>query len=451
MSRIVMKFGGTSVGTPAALRRLIAHVGRVSPAPLVVVSAVGGVTDLLIRAADVARTGQDVSPTIEAIQSKHEAILRAFDLAPDLLLDLERELGGLLHGVALLRELSPRVFDILQSLGERMSIRLVAGALSQEGVPALARPSWDLGMLTTSNYGRSVPVPEAYTRIKQAVAAQDPDSVLVTTGFIGKDAEGEITTFGRGGSDYSGAVFGAAIGAPEIQIWTDVPGILRADPRVIDGPSVVRACRFDEAAELAFFGAKVLHPRTIEPARERGIPVRVLGTFQVDPDGEQALSEQGTVIHDDVEVEDVRALAIRKRVQSLDVFSLGMLDAPGFLARIFTVLAHHGVSVDVVATSEVSVSMTFDGDSPEGLDAAVAEILDFANVSQDDSRGLLCIVGAGMRDNPKLRAKIFNVLGENDISLQVISQGASRVNMTLVLAAEDTTRAMSALHDALFR
>ncbi len=445
---VVMKFGGTSVGTAEAMKRTARHVAREPRHPLVVVSAVGGVTDLLLQAAETARS-ESIPRGMEEIHVRHHAIIDELGLDAGIIQDLEAQLMRLVQGISLLRELTPRIKDSLVSLGERMSSRLLAATLESMGRPAMAYNAWELGLYTDDNHGCAEPLPAATDQMRSIMEDLDPEVVPVVTGFIGHSTEGEITTLGRGGSDFSAALFGAAVGAAEIQIWTDVSGIQRADPRVVEGAEVIGAMRFEEAAELAYFGAKVLHPRTMEPARRLGIPVRVLGTFAVDPDGDRPASELGTVIDDQAPMEPVRALAIRPDVQSLHIHSLRMLEAHGFLSRVFEILTRHRISVDVIATSEVSISMTLDlyeGD----LAAAVEELKAFAEVEELGKRSIVCLVGSGLRQDTSLLARIFDILARADVPVHVISQGASRINITLVTDPEHVKPAMKALYDELF-
>lgn len=447
--RVVMKFGGTSLGTADAMSRAGDHVLREERESLVVVSAVSGVTDLLLEAAGTARAGGNPVPFLREIQKRQDEIVSKLGLQSGLLADLYSELERLISGISMLRELTPRVQDAFASLGERMSSRLFSLVLTKKGRRARAYDSWDLGFATNDAHGCAELLPGAPARMRTALAALPAGEIAVVTGYIGKSAEGEVTTLGRGGSDLSAAALGAAAGAEEIQIWTDVPGILRADPRVVPGAAVVPQIRFEEAAELAYFGAKVLHPRTIEPARRAGIPVRVLGTFQADPHGDMPVSRQGTRIHDGAPGEPVRALAIRRQVQSLHIRSTRMLEAHGFLARVFSIFERHRISVDVIATSEVSVSMTFNRDVV-ALEAAVKEISAFADVEQIPERSILCLVGAGLREDTGLLARIFQTLAGAKIPVQVISQGASRINITLVIDPPHGQNAMRALYRDLF-
>jgi aspartate kinase len=441
---VVMKFGGTSLGTADAMRRTAKHILDEKRPVLVVASAVGGVTDLLLQAAAAARLGGDPDPFLREVRVRHEEIVQEHNLRPALVASLDDELTRLLQGISMLGEFTPRVQDMLLSLGERSSVRLLAEVLNKSGGSARAFDAWDLGLTTGGQHGRAEPLPVSMSRIREKLEATAKDEIPVVTGFIAKSQQGEITTLGRGGSDLSAAIFGAAAGCEEIQIWTDVPGILRADPRVVPDSEVLPALRFEEAAELAFFGAKVLHPRTIEPARSAGIPVRVLGTFQ-----SGSASDKGTLIHDAAPPEPVRALAIRRQVESLHVHSLRMLEAHGFLSRVFEILARYGISVDVIATSEVSISMTFDRVEAD-LKSAVKEISEFAEVEQIPERSILCVVGAGLREDTSLLARIFKILADHQIPVHVISQGASRINITLVTDPPHGQAAMRALYENLF-
>ena len=446
---LIMKFGGTSLGTPEAIARSARHVAREERAPIVVASAVGGVTDLLIACGEAARDGDKFEEILACIGEKHHRIAEAADIGESALGWIEEELARLLNGVAMLGELSPRVRDTLLSFGERISVHLLAAELRRIGCPARAVMSWDLGMITDDGYGKAEPLVDVDGRIRDAVERLDAGEIPVVTGFIGHTRDGRITTLGRGGSDFTAALYGAATGVEEIQIWTDVPGILRADPKVVPDADIVPELTFEEAAELAYFGAKVLHPKTMEPARVAGIPVRVLGTFQVDPDSPEPAVASGTLIHDGATEEPVRAMALQKEVQSLHISSLRMLEAPGFLAQVFEILAKHGVSVDVIATSEVSISMTLDlyeGD----VDAAVGEISKFARVKRDSGRSILCMVGAGFRKSTDLLARVLTLLAEEGVPVHVISQGASRINITIVTEPPHGQNAMKRLHSGLF-
>ncbi len=448
-AELIMKFGGTSLATAESMRRVSAHIRRETRSKLVVVSAVGGVTDLLLEAAAAARAGLDADPFVREVHRRHDEIVDKHGLTPDLITELHQEMSRLLTGVAMLRELSPRTRDAVVSIGERISTRLLSGVLNADGCPARAWDSWDLGLETDENHGQAEPLVRSSPDIRATVDAIDARLTPVVSGFIGRSTQGEITTLGRGGSDFSAALFGAALEVDEIQIWTDVQGILRADPRVVKDARVVPMISFEEAAELSFFGAKVLHPRTVEPAHHKNIPVRVLGTFHVQPDDPTPIASQGTVIDDRAPNETIRALAVRREVQSIHLHSMRMLEAPGFLASVFEILRKHRISVDVIATSEVSVSMTFD--RTEGnLRAALEELSAIARVETAPVRSILCMVGTGLRDDTSVLARVFQRLAEHQVPVYVVTQGASRINITLVTDPEHTRVALEVLHQEFF-
>jgi len=440
-----MKFGGTSVGDESAITRTCKHIEAAKGPALVVVSAMGGVTDLLLYAASAAVNRRNFVTTLNRIEARHKFVCEAFSIPREPILELESELSEMLQGIAMLREFSTRVRDRLLSMGERISARLLAGALNTRGHSAAAFDAWELGMNTDSQFGEAEPVANLSDQIAVAMAPLPQGITPVVTGFVGQAEDGSITTLGRGGSDFSAALFGAALKVEEIQIWTDVPGFLDADPSVVPAAKLIPTLHFDEAVELAYFGAKVLHPRTIEPARKAGIPVRILGAFDVDPERSDGVEGLGTVIDDSAAEATIRALALRRNVHTFHVHSSRMLDAPGFLARLLDIFARHNLSVDVVATSEVSVSMTFDC-STTLLDKAVAEASEFARVEVSPNRSIICIVGEGLRTDPSLLARIFATCATNHVPVHVISQGASRLNLTMVTDSKVAPIAMAALH-----
>ena len=437
----VMKFGGTSVGDPTRIANLCDIVSHSLPhRPVVVVSAASKVTDMLLAAAHHAKDGRVDSGPIEA---RVTALLVAFDLDPAL---VRRELVGLretLETIAARGEATPELLDAVASFGERVSARSTAAILRKRGVDAVHADAFDLGMITDANFGGAEPLLESGDLLRASVTALvEEGKVPVVTGFIGRTLDGRVTTLGRGGSDYSAAIIGAAIHADEIEIWTDVPGVMSADPRVAPDARTIPVLSFHEAAELAYFGAKVLHPKTIHPAVKRGIPVRVKNTFEPE--------HPGTVItaEGDRDARGVRALAHKRGIRSVNVVSTRMLLAHGFLAKIFEVFARHRVVVDLVSTSEVSVSCTVDKE--DGLDGAIRELRTYGDVTVTTDHTLVCIIAAGLLDDPKPCARVFAVLAEEHIPAQLLSMGASAINLSLLVPDAHGERAVRALHRALF-
>ncbi len=437
----VMKFGGTSVGDPPRIANLCDIVlGALPLAPVVVVSAASRVTDMLLTAGRAAAQGTvDAGP----IEARVKTLLDAFSLDHGL---VEAELRGLREALGVIAsrgEADAERMDLVASFGERISARAIAATLRLRGVDAVHADAFDLGMVTDANFGGAEPLLESADLLRAAIEALvAAGKVPVVTGFIGRTLDGRVTTLGRGGSDYSAAIVGAAVHADEIEIWTDVPGVMSADPRVAPDARTIPVLSFHEAAELAYFGAKVLHPKTIHPAVKRGIPVRVKNTFTPE--------HPGTVITADGDrsARGVRALAHKRGIRTVNVVSTRMLLAHGFLAKIFEVFARHRVVVDLVSTSEVSVSCTVDKD--DGLDAAIRELRSFGEVTVAHGQTLVCIIAAGLLEDPRPCAQVFGVLADEGIPAQLLTMGASAINLSLLVPDAKGEQAVRALHRALF-
>ena len=440
---IVLKFGGSSVADATCMRQVAGLVQAALPkAPLVVLSAMGKTTNGLFDAAKAAEAGDlaEAMSRQRALMTTHRkaaeelfegAVPDALDVA---LTELFGELELLLRGVAMLRELSPRSMDAIASLGERLSTRLFAAFVGGAWVDARTV------LRTDEVFGEAVPQQEAI-RSLSAMHMQPllaPGRIVVTQGYIGATADGLTTTLGRGGSDYSAALFGAALGAEEVQIWTDVEGVLTCDPRIVPEALPIPDLSFAEAAELAAFGAKVLHPATIQPAVEARIPVTVRHTQK--PDG------RFTTISAEVRTgRPITALASRGPVTVLTVSSTRMLAQSGFLARLFEVFGRRGVSVDLVATAEVSVSLTVEADVP--LKALLQDLSAFATVEIHEGRAIIAAVGERLKSTPGLGARLLTALG--DINVEMISMGANEINLSLVVKEDSTAEALRRLHRVL--
>jgi len=444
---VVMKFGGTSVADPDAIERLIAIV-RKERAPVVVVSALAKVTDELVAVAGLAEAGEAVraAAALQQQLDRHLAVATAVTTAnrEQTLAHVRAEfdeLIGLVHALAVLREVSPRSLDAVLSIGEVVSSRIVAAALADHGVPAEWIDARSV-LVTDAEHNGAAPDMEATrARVQASVVPHTArGGTVVLGGFVGSTGGGLTTTLGRGGSDYSAAIFGASIGAREIQIWTDVDGMLTADPRVVPKPRLVPRLTFAEASELAYFGAKVLHPSTILPAVDRNIPVRILNSRRPD--------NPGTLIAADSAAAGgpLAALACKRDVTVVDITSTRMLMAHGFLRRLFEVFERFKTAVDVVTTSEVSVSVTVD--DTRRLDAVVENLQHFAEVSLEPEMAIICAVGENLRSDPTLFARAVTSLG--CVPLRLVSQAASRRNITFVLRDGDVPQAMAQLHEAFF-
>jgi aspartate kinase len=437
---IVMKFGGTSVGDADRISNTAEIVkSYIKKKPVVVVSAVTKITDKLIEAANASLQGK-AEEVLESIKKIHFEVLQKLSLDISLVeKDLE-DLKVILNKIKKNKIVDNKVMDSIQSFGERMSSKIVAAQLNSIGVKAQAFNSWDLGLITNAEFGNAEPLQESFSNLNKNI--KKLNVVPVITGFIGKNEKGEITTLGRGGSDYSAGIIGSAIDADEVQIWTDVNGIMTTDPRTVSNAMTIKEVSFAEASELAYFGAKVLHPKTILPAMKKNIPVKVLNSFDS--------KEEGTIIvnraHKSNQI--VKAIAYKKGITLINIESTRMLGAYGFLARVFEVFYKYKQSVDVVSTSEVSVSMTIDND--KNLSEMLPELKCIADVEILKGKAIVCVVGEGMRNSPGIAGKTFMALGKNKVNIEMISQGASEINITFVVNEEDAQNAVRVLHKEYF-
>jgi aspartate kinase len=447
---IVMKFGGTSVGSAERIRALSDLVkARLPERPVVVVSALSKITDTLIGGAQLAlERDPSVEQVVREIEARHQAVLaELFPGGRKALFEhvhaVVSELRAFYSGVHNLGELTPRSLDAISGMGERLSCEIVAAALVSRGVDAQAVDGRSV-VVTDESFGRAIPLAEETgARVREVllplVAAR---TVPVVGGFIGATRRRVSTTLGRGGSDWSAAIIGAHLPAKEIQIWTDVDGIMTVDPRTVSGARVLPEVRFEEAAELAYFGAKVLHPATIRPAIEKGIPVRILNSFNP--------TAPGTVVCRPADEEppagEPRAVAFKKGITVILISQPRMLMAHGFVARVFEVFDRHRTPVDLIATSEVSISLTVD--NPASVPAVRDDLAHLGEVQVLGQMAIVSIVGRGFVRRAGLGARIFQAL--RDINVVMISFGASDVNLSLVVAESDAERAVRALHAEFF-
>ena len=446
---IVVKFGGTSVADAAAIARAAAITRSRAPRhPVVVVSALARATNELLAAAEQAARGQLIVALrgIEGLRDRHlseaQALLGEGGDADDVRADLSAmcdELASLSEALSVLGHLTPRSLDAIAAYGELLSAALVHAAFRRYDLPVELVDPRDV-VVTDELHTRAVPDLDAITerarRVIAPIVAQG--RVPVVGGFIGRSPAGVTTTIGRGGGDFSAALLGAALGADAIEIWTDVDGMLTADPRVVSGARLIEEIRFDEAAELATFGAKVLHPSTIAPAVQRGIPVFIFNSRR--PEG------RGTRITADAPRRAVSAIAGKGNVTVIKVNSSRMLLAPGFLRTLFEVFERHHTSVDVVATSEVSVSVTVD--DPSRLDALLVELRALGDVSVERQRAVVAVVGAGLGGDSTTMARALGAL--HGMRVHMISLSATEINLTIIIDGDRLGQAMRALHAEFF-
>src|SRR6201994_1402863 len=447
---IVMKFGGTSVQDAHAIDRVAAIVrDRLNKRPVVVVSALAKITDQLLAMSAAAGAG-DRTKALELSRAARE---RHYNCACDLLgthafeqiaPELESDFNGLdelLRGVVAVGELTARTTDTISGFGERVSSKIAAAAFAQRGIDAThvdSRPC----VVTDANFGKAVPqFEETNARLVEIVKPLlERGRVPVMGGFIGSTREGIATTLGRGGSDFSAAIVGAGLGATRIEIWTDVDGMMTTDPNMCPDARRIKVISFDEAAELAYFGAKVLHPATVLPAVQKNIPVYILNSRNPGCEGTRIAARAPHCRN------SFKAIAAKKRITIVDVAAPRMLLAHGFLKAIFEAFDRHRIAVDVVSTSEVSVSLTVD--SNESIPALAADLAKLADVKYEGRKAIVCLVGESLRDKPGVAALVFGKL--TDKKIRMISQGASEINLTFVIEEDEVPDVIQRLHKTFF-
>jgi len=438
---IVMKFGGSSVANRQQIEKVLTIVRtRAAHNPLVVSSAHKGMTDALINGAKEAARG--VYAPEKVIQRQLD-IARECGCADGLLAPFFEEIAGLYRGLSLVRELSPRSLDYAASFGERMAVRVIADFFTRQGFPSQAFDSWELGFITDANFGSARPVAGYEANMQRLCAERIPRGVFpIVTGFVGQTAAGDITTIGRNGSDLTATLVGAAIAAEEVEIWSDTDGVMTADPSLIPKARSIAAMHFDEAAELAYFGSRVLHPSTLIPAMDKNIPVRVLNTNRPE--------HPGTVIHHAKPSADQAAtsVAYREHQFAVTISSARMLGAAGFLGEAFAVLGQHGVIVDMIATSEVSVSFTTSRREP--LDKALADLQRLGDVRIEEGKTLLVVVGQGLATQVGIGAAILQAMADAGVNVEMTSFGLKSISLTMLISDADIRRSVGVLHERLF-
>jgi aspartate kinase len=437
-----MKFGGSSVANAERIK----HVASIITAykekrPAVVLSAMGDTTDHLLEAADKAVKG---IVDVAGVAKLHEETADELGINIDTIQDLLKELNQLLTGISMLKEISKRSRDYLVSFGERMSVRMMAAYLESQGVPAKFYDAWDIGIKSDSNFMAAELLDEVWQNIpavlndyKNGIDNQIP----IVTGFIAKDVKGNITTLGRGGSDLTATMIGAAMQAEEVQTWKDVDGILTTDPRIVKEAKPVPEVTYEEAQELAMFGAQVLHPRSMVPVRKTGTPVRVKNSYNIQSPGSIIVEKHSG------EVPPVCAITTVKNITLIDIVSSRMLGAAGFLAHIFNNFLKWNISIDVIATSEVSVSLTVNTKSD--LSGLIADLEQASQVSVRKEKAIVTIICDAAHSSAIL-ASGFKALAEEGINVQMISQGASKVNISMIVDANEADKTIQILHRAYF-
>ena len=438
---IVMKFGGTSVESAEAIERVAGIVrDRLDRHPVIVVSAMGKTTNKLLAMAGAAVAGRrdEALAMLGELRELHCRESAGLGVEAQVSAHFE-ELCELVKGIAVMAELTPRASDAVSAFGERLSSIIVTAKFRCLGIDAVHVDARTV-IVTDGRHTQAAPIfVETYARAA-ALAPLVEKQVVVMAGFIAATEDGVTSTLGRGGSDYTASIVGAGLGAEEIQIWTDVDGMLTADPTIIAGGYRVEQCSFAEAAELAYFGAKVLHPATVLPAIEKNIPVRILNSRRPQVEGTLIAAEAPR------SAGAIRSIACKRNITLVNIVSTRMLMAHGFLRRIFEVFDRYETPVDMLATSEVSVSLTID--NTRALPAIRKEIEEFAEVCVEESQAIVSMVGENIRHTPGVTSRAFVAL--QDINVRMISQGASLLNISVVVAAADLQTAVESLHKEFF-
>ncbi len=460
---LILKFGGTSVGSPEAFAHAADAVIRARERDrrvVVVTSAMSGVTDALIASAEAAEAGDlTVHQRVQSdLLTRHRAVVEAMvsDESEQATLiqwfrDRLDEFGRLCQSIAILGELTPRGRDVVSGLGERMSAPLLAAVLRERGVEARAMEATHL-VVTDDRFGEAAPIMDATCRKSRTALLPmlERGTVPVVTGFIGATERGIPTTLGRGGSDFSASIMGACLDADEIQIWTDVNGVMTANPKVVPEARTLSRLSYSEAAEMAYFGAKVLHPKTMLPAVEKGIPIRVLNTFN--PDGPNTL-----ITGEESPYGTVKAITSIENLSLINVEGRGMMGVPGIAARTFGTVAREGVSVLMIsqASSEQSICFVIPQEDSERVvhsleDEMAGELArrQIDRIYSIDDIVILAIVGAGMRGTPGIAARLFGAMGSHNLNVIAIAQGSSEANISLVVAKGDAEESIRRIHQA---
>lgn len=445
-----MKFGGTSVGDVAAFERVF-HVvsSQRERQPVVVVSAMTKVTDALLAAFETAKGG-DLAGAVTSLEphwERHLEVERHFipSERSNLFLaelDLARgEISDLLLRTSRRSLPLSMLKDAIVSYGEQLSSRLLTEVLKAKGVNARHFDSRRL-IVTDDEFGSATPIMDETAellRLEIAPAAAAGE-VPVMGGFIAGNRAGETTTLGRGGSDFSAAIVAAAIDAGELQIWTDVTGVMTCDPRICSDARTIPVLSYEEAAELAYFGAKVLHPKTIKPAVDHGIPVRVCNTFEPEAVGTMVVAESGETPN------KIKSIAHKKGITILRITSARMLGSYGFMSAVFQIFDRYRTVIDVISTSEVSIALTLDNTA--SLEKITEELARLGDVEAEHGYAVICIVGEGLRASTGLASKVFSTI--KDVNIALVSHGASSVNLTFVVKEDVAPDVIKKLHGEFF-
>ncbi len=459
--KIVLKFGGTSIGDSARVRNVAKSVKEYSRDNriVLVVSALNGVTDKLVRMSEQAKTGHSEKMASELVKLRerhNEVVERAVrnpEIRSEVLNIVEStadELGKVLEGISVLGEMTPRSKDRVLSFGERLSTPIVWGAVADLGLKAKHFTGGEAGIVTDEEFGEANPLMNVSKMkiVKKLEPLLDEGFIPVVTGFVAATQTGDLTTFGRGGSDFTATILGATMSADEVWICTDVNGMMTADPKIVTDARTIPQLSYSEALEMTVFGAKALHPRSLEPARAYKIPIRVKNTFD--------LAAPGTVITADQSVskgEVAKSVALIRDVALVNIGGAGMVGKPGIAARVFDILARGGMNILMISqsVSEANISMVLRRDHLERAVSALEISLlgrGFADhVNAEDDVSVVAVVGAGMTGSPGVSGRVFRAVAAGGINVRMIAQGSSELNISFVVKEEDSEKAVRTIHN----
>jgi aspartate kinase len=437
-----MKFGGSSVADAERIRSMADIVRQyMLRHPVLVLSAMGDTTDYLLEAADLALKEGVVS--IHKIEEPHRKAIEELRLDVEMT-PLIEELKNLLLGISMIKELTKKTKDYLVSFGERLSVRIVSAYFRKIGINAKPIDAWEAGFLSDDNYSQAWLLKESWELIPQRLLPLIEKGVLpIVTGFIAKTKDGVITTLGRGGSDLTATVIAAACGAEEAQVWKDVDGILSGDPHIVPSAKPLSVITYEEAAELAYYGAQVLHPRAMQPCAKTDVPVLVKNSYNPSAPGTRIVS----TVEKNATPKPVRAITTRRDVTMVDITSTRMMGQSGFLEQVFAAFSRYGISVDIVATSEVSVSVTLD--AAYNLDRTREDLLKIAHVDIKIGKAIITIIGDVERSS-EILSRACGVCFELGVQVQMISQGASKVNISFIVEDTQAVDVVRGLHKEFF-
>jgi aspartate kinase len=443
---LILKFGGTSVQNAEMMDKVLSIAeSRLDKAPVVVSSAMSKVTDQLQEIAKLLGSGDEAGAErlLSEIEERHISCASTLLTESNLegcIADVKAvisELRALIKALAILKEWSRRSNDAILAFGERLSTLLLTYRARERGMNAELFDSRDL-IKTDDNFTQALPIEDLTNRLISTAIKPRPGRLAILQGFVGSTTGGATTTLGRGGSDYTATIVGAALKADEVEIWTDVDGIMTADPRIVKNARTIDKISYREAAELAYFGAKVIHPATIQPAVNVGIPVWVKNTFRPE--------EEGTQIIANIPANGLKAIACKKGITLINVSSSRMLLAYGFLRKIFETFEKHQTAVDLIATSEVSVSMTID--NAASVNAIARDLSEIGTVGVEAEKSIVCLVGQDLWKDTVFLSRVFQSL--KSIPVRMISLGSSDINLSLVVPEANTEDSVRRLHSEFF-